>query len=140
MKYSNNFMRYSNFQYYISTSVFILVSFLLSACTTNLIVTPRELPIGILGEPYYAEIDIKGGSGHISGGSFSYSIHPLDSGIELIPDYSIPTSYNHLIIRGIPGKLENIRITISAETINTSFGNSSQILDKTYIIKIEESK
>ncbi|MFD1259853.1 hypothetical protein [Entomomonas asaccharolytica] len=117
------------------------VCFLLVGCISKVTITPDKLPEAKLEQPYYAKIEIKGGSGPVSAGGLSYSITPIDSGIELDvcdPEDKTFFTYNCFIVKGIPKILHNITLTIKGDMVGTMYMGSSEF-DKTYVIKVKDA-
>lgn len=122
-------------------SIIFAVYFLLVGCTSKVIITPDKLPDAVIGNYYYERIDISRGSGPISAVSFYYHITPENSGLEIIfPEINGVSEYNNIAVQGLPKLLEDITVRVKGAMIPVSlFGGSSEF-DKTYIIKVKESK
>ncbi|UYZ82575.1 hypothetical protein MTZ49_08065 [Entomomonas sp. E2T0] len=124
-------------------SIIFAVCFLLIGCTSSkVVITPDELPEANFKQPYYAKFEIKGGSGPVSAGGLSYSMTPVNSGIELDicdPDDKTFFTYNCFIVKGIPKISQNITLKIKGDMVGTMYMGSSEF-NKTYIIKVKESE
>ncbi|MFD1259830.1 hypothetical protein [Entomomonas asaccharolytica] len=119
------------------TSIFILC-FLLVGCTPKVIITPDKLPDAIVGELYYAEIEINGGSGPVTAGGFERIITPQVLWVEPNPNKQ-GRFYNSLIIRGRPTTTETITVKIKGDMIPTLFLGEANF-EKTYAIKVKEKE
>lgn len=121
----------------IRKSIFILY-FLLVGCAQKVIITPDILPDAVVGEIYYAEIEITGGSGPISGSRFEQHVYPENSGLEIIfPEINGRVEYNNMAVQGTPKTVENIKIKIKGDMIPTGW-HASSVFEKTYIIKVKQ--
>lgn len=119
------------------TSIFV-IGFLLIGCTSKVIITPDKLPDAIVGQPYSVEIDISGGSGPVTASGFESSITPNVLWLEV--NEKKDNFYNSFIIHGTPRTTDDITVRVKGYMIQTTpFGSSSEF-DKTYIIKVKESK
>lgn len=120
----------------------ILFYFIVSACAPRVTITPKELPEAKLEQPYYAKFVIKGGSGPVSAGGLSYSITPINSGIELDvcePEDKTFFTFNCFIVKGIPKISHDITLKIKGDMMGTMFlGNTD--FNKTYVIKVKEAE
>lgn len=125
----------------ISNRLLIIFSgcFLLIGCTPpRVVVTPNELPKGIIGNNYYAQITIEGGSGPISGTGFRREIYPKNSGLEIIsPEINGRVGYNNLAVKGIPKIIGDIKVIIEGGMISTGW-NAPSDFKKVYIINVSE--
>ncbi len=118
------------------TFIFV-IGFLLVGCTSKVIITPDKLPDAVVGEQYYAEIEINGGSGPVSGG-LKRDITSDYIWVEPNPKKE-GRFYNSLIIHGIPKTTEDIIVKIQGEMIPTLFLGSAKF-EKTYVIKVKEAE
>ena len=120
-------------------SILCLISFLLIGCTpSKVIITPDTLPDAIVGELYYAEIEINGGSGPVSAGGFKSTSTSNRLWVEPNPKRK-GGFYNSLIVHGKPMTTETITIKISGDMIPTGWRASSEF-EKTYVIKVKEKE
>lgn len=115
------------------------VCFLLIGCIPSRInITPNELPNGIIGKNYYAQITIDGGSGPISGSGFQREIYPKNSGLIIIsPEINGRVEYNVLAVKGIPKIRGDIKIIIKGGMISSGWRAPSDF-KKVYTIKVTE--
>lgn len=114
---------------------------LISACTPSVKITPEELPEAKYKQPYYAKFEISGGSGPVTPRSLTYSINPINSGIELDicdPENKTFFTYNCFIVKGIPKILHNITIKVQGGMVGRMFMGSSEF-SKTYVIKVKNN-
>lgn len=117
---------------FIRASVFVLY-FLLIGCTPKGIFIPDKLPDAVVGELYYTEIKITGGTSGIR------SMHSVVTPNVLFvqPNPKVGRSdYNNLVIRGKPITTETITVKITGYTAPTLFDTDAK-LEKTYIIKVK---
>ncbi|MFD1259826.1 hypothetical protein [Entomomonas asaccharolytica] len=121
------------------TSIFILC-FLLIGCTPKVMITPDKLPDAVVGELYYAEIEITGGSGPVTASGFKRIITPPVLWVE--PNYEKDkregSFYNSLTVKGIPKTTEDITIKISGYMIPSGWSTATSKFEKTYIIKVRD--
>ncbi|UYZ82888.1 hypothetical protein MTZ49_09710 [Entomomonas sp. E2T0] len=116
----------------------IILIMLLSSCTPKAVFTPDTLPNAIVGQNYYAEIDIAGGSGPVSAGGFEVSMKPDELWFEV--NRKKDNFYNSFIIHGIPKTPEDITIIIKGDMVPTGLFGSGTEFNKTYIIKVKEAE
>lgn len=125
----------------IFNKLFIVFSicFLLIGCIPpQVIITPNELPKGVIGKNFYALITIDGGSGPISGSEFQREIYPKNSGLEIIsPEINGRVEYNNLAVKGIPKIIGDIKVIIKGGMISSGW-NAPSDFEKVYIIKVSE--
>ncbi len=122
---------------FIRTSIFALY-FLLVGCAQKVIITPDILPDAVVGEIYYADIEINGGSGPISAGGFKSTSTSNRLWVEPNPKRK-GGFYNSLIVHGKPMTTGTITIKISGDMIPTGWRASSEF-EKTYVIKVKEKE
>ncbi|WP_294613370.1 hypothetical protein [uncultured Gilliamella sp.] len=117
------------------------VCFLLIGCIPpRIIITPNDLPTGVIGKNYYAQITIDGGSGPISGSGFQREIYPINSGLEIIsPEINGRVEYNNLAVKGIPKIIGDIKVIIQGGMISSGW-NAPSDFKKVYIIKVTEQE
>ncbi|UYZ82865.1 hypothetical protein MTZ49_09595 [Entomomonas sp. E2T0] len=114
----------------------LIVIFLLIGCTPKVIITPDKLPDAVVGELYYTEIEITGGTGRVT--SVNSVITPNVLFLEPNPKAGWG-NYNKSIIIGKPETTELIMVKITGD-MAPSFFNSDPKFEKTYVIKVKESK
>ena len=115
------------------TSIFILC-FLLIGCTPKVMITPDKLPDAVVGELYYADIEITGGTSGVR------SIYSVITPNVLFLGSSPKTGssdYNNLVIEGKPITTETITVKITGYTAPTLFDTDAKF-EKTYIIKVRD--
>ncbi|MFD1259831.1 hypothetical protein [Entomomonas asaccharolytica] len=115
------------------TTIFIM-GFLLLGCTPKVIIAPDKLPDAIVGELYYAEIEITGGTGRAT--SVNSVITPNVLFLEPNPKAGWG-NYNKSIIVGKPITTETITVKITGD-MAPSFFNMDPKFEKTYVIKVKE--
>lgn len=120
--------------------VFSLCFLLIGCIPPRVIISPNELPNGVVGKEYYVPITIDGGSGPISGSGFLRDIYPNGSGLEIVfPEVDGRVEYNNMAIQGTPKKVGNIKIIIKGGMISSGW-NAPSDFEKTYIIKVKEAE
>ncbi|UYZ82864.1 hypothetical protein MTZ49_09590 [Entomomonas sp. E2T0] len=123
---------------FIRISVFVLY-FLLIGCTpSKVIITPDTLPEAIVGKPYYAEIEINGGSGPVTASGFKSTSTSNRLWVERNPNKE-SGFYNSLIVHGKPLTTETVTIKIRGGMIPTGWRAPSDF-EKTYVIKVKEKE
>ncbi|MFD1259827.1 hypothetical protein [Entomomonas asaccharolytica] len=115
-------------------SVFLLY-FLLTGCTPKVMITPEILPDAIVGEPYYAEIEITGGTGRVK--SIGSVITPPNALFLQLNPKAGWGNYNKRIINGKPITNETIIVKITGDMAPTFF-NRKPTFEKTFVIKVKE--
>lgn len=117
------------------------VCFLLIGCIPpRVIITPNELPKGVIGKNYYAQITIDGGSGPISGSGFQRDIYPNNSGLEIIfPEINGRVEYNNMAVKGTPKVTGDIKVFIKGGMIPSGWNMPSDF-EKVYVIKVKEAE
>ncbi|MFD1259828.1 hypothetical protein [Entomomonas asaccharolytica] len=117
-------------------SIFILCFLLVGCIPSKVIITPDTLPDAIVGELYYTEIEINGGSGPVTASGFQSTSTSNRLWVEVNPTKTA-RFYNSLIVHGKPINTETITVKIKGHTIPTLFlGEAS--FEKTYVIKVKE--
>ena len=106
-------------------------------CMQKMEVLPKSLPNATVGNPYYAKIEVWGGT--VIDDFFSYHIKPENSGLELsIPSYfKSHVSYNDLEVKGLPKAAGTISIELSGGTYGT-MTCPGRDFKKIYMIKVDE--
>lgn len=120
-------------------SIICVISFLLIGCIApEVVFTPDKLPDAIVGELYYAEIEIDGGSGPVTAGGFKSTSTSNRLWVEVNPNKK-GRFYNSLIVHGKPITTETITIKISGHMIPSGWSATSDF-EKTYVIKVKEAE
>lgn len=119
-------------------SILCLISFLLIGCTPKVIISPDKLPDAVVGEIYYKEIEISGGTGRVLSGRVKSIITPYVLSVERNPKTGYG-DYNRLIIHGKPMTTETITVKITGD-MAPSFFNTEPKFEKTYVIKVKEKE
>lgn len=119
------------------------IYFLLVGCIPpKVVITPDKLPDAVIGELYYAEIEINGGSGPVTTSGFKRVITPHVLWVQ--PNYEKDkregSFYNSLTVQGIPKTTENITIKISGYMIPSGWSATTSKFEKTYVIKVKEKE
>ena len=106
-------------------------------CMQKMEVRPKSLPNAILGNPYYAKIEVFGGI--VIDEFFTYHIKPAKSGLELSAPFKFGSrvSYNDLEVKGTPKVAGTITIELSGGTYGTNTCPGKPY-NKVYTIKVEE--
>lgn len=122
----------------------IFYLFILSGCTLHAEFYPEknELKDAIVGVPYYAQINIRGG--HVATLTNSHGdrefvgdIHPEDAGLYLGNCNNDKYDNNCVQIKGIPTKKGMIKVRVSG-FFNVAMFQKSSEFDKTYILRIKD--
>ncbi|MBJ3591803.1 hypothetical protein JGC56_11725 [Salmonella enterica subsp. enterica serovar Saintpaul] len=128
----------------ISLTIFSL--FILSGCTLRAEFSPEknELNDALVGEPYYAQINILGGNvatltNYHGDREFVGNISPGDTGLYLAHCNNDKYNNNCVQIRGVPTQKGVIKVRVSG-LFNVAMFQKSSEFDKTYTIKIKDSE
>ena len=120
----------------------LIIGFFLTTVLTGCLcykpeVRPKTLPNALLGNPYYAKIEVFGG--YTDQDNFYYDIQPEKSGLELSPKGlgTKRVSYNDLEVKGTPKVAGTITIKLYGNTYgtNTCVGKPYK---RVYTIKVEQ--
>lgn len=117
---------------------YLIVTLLLSGCSSKVIFTPSELPEALVGKAYNENIYITGGSGPVAS-SHSYTLTPQNAGLNI--DYcniKSPARYNCIVISGTPKKAGSVIAHLIGGTIPTSLFSPSEEFDKKINISISD--
>ncbi|MFD1259829.1 hypothetical protein [Entomomonas asaccharolytica] len=117
-------------------SIFILYFLLIGCTSSKIIITPDKLPDAIVGELYYAEIEISGETSRVLSGRVKSLIIPNVLVVQSNPKTGWGND-NQLIIYGKPITTETITVKITGD-MAPSFFNMDPKFEKTYVIKVKE--
>ncbi len=112
--------------------------FLLIGCAPKVIFTPDNLPDAVVGQIYYKEIEITGGTGPVTASGFKSTSTSNRLWVEVNPKEEA-RFYNSLIIHGKPMTTDTVTIKITGYTIPTLFLGEAKF-EKTYVIKVKEKE
>lgn len=127
--------------------IIVFMIFFVSACANpapNFSPRGNELPDGIVGQPYLAEVEIT--NAVLFKENIGVDISPINSGLIWKPEVITlkrggrereEEDYHHIIISGKPKESGEILIHINGHSMGTS--TPGRKIDKLYIIKINNS-